>query len=38
MTESVAGTVAESAARHGDPRVAVIPEGPYLVPIHRPAA
>ena len=38
MTESLADSVAESAARHGDPRVAVIPEGPYLVPVHRPAA
>ncbi len=38
MTESLADTVAESAARHGDPCVAVIPEGPYLVPVHRPAA
>ena len=38
MTESIADSVAESATRHGDPRVAVIPEGPYLVPVHRPAA
>ena len=38
MTDSLAGAVAESTARHGDPRVAVIPEGPYLVPVHRPAA
>ena len=38
MTESLGGAVAESAARHGDGRVAVIPEGPYLVPVHRPAA
>ncbi len=37
MTESIADSVAESAARHGDPRVAVIPEGPYVVPVHRPA-
>ncbi|MDE0201765.1 MAG: nickel-dependent lactate racemase [Rhodospirillaceae bacterium] len=38
MTESIADSVAESADRHGDPRVAVIPEGPYVVPVHRPAA
>ena len=38
MTESLGDAVAESAARHGDNRVAVIPEGPYLVPVHRPAA
>ena len=37
MTESLAGSVAESAARHGDRRVAVIPEGPYVVPVHRPS-
>ena len=38
MTESLVGAVADSAARHGDRRVAVIPEGPYVVPVHRPAA
>ena len=38
MTESLADTVARSAARHGDARVAVIPEGPYVVPVHRPSA
>jgi len=26
--------VAESIARHGDPNVAVVPEGPYVVPVH----
>ena len=36
MTVSLSDTVAESAARHGDRRIAVIPEGPYLVPVHRP--
>ena len=38
MADSLAGAVAESAAWHGDRRVAVIPEGPYVVPVHRPAA
>ena len=38
MTESLGDAVAESATRHGDNRIAVIPEGPYLVPVHRPAA
>ena len=38
MTESLVGAVADSARRHGDRRVAVIPEGPYVVPVHRPAA
>ena len=35
---SVAAAVERSVARTGDPRVAVIPEGPYVVPVHRPAA
>jgi nickel-dependent lactate racemase len=35
---SVAAAVERSVARSGDPRVAVIPEGPYVVPVHRPAA
>jgi len=26
--------VAESLARHGDPHVAFVPEGPYVVPVH----
>jgi nickel-dependent lactate racemase len=29
---SVADAIAASVARHGDPHVAVIPEGPYVVP------
>ena len=28
--------VAESMARHGDSRVAFVPEGPYVVPVHAP--
>ena len=35
---SPADAVAESVARHGDRRIAVIPEGPYVVPVHRAAA
>ena len=38
MTESIVDSVTESAARHDDPRIAVIPEGPYVVPVHRPSA
>jgi nickel-dependent lactate racemase len=38
MIDSVAAAVAASVARSGDRRVAVIPEGPYVVPVHRPAA
>lgn len=30
---SVEQAIAESIARHGDPRVAVVPEGPYVVPV-----
>jgi nickel-dependent lactate racemase len=35
---SVAAAVEASVARSGDRRVAVIPEGPYVVPVYRPAA
>lgn len=37
MVPCPAQAVRESVARHGDPRVAVIPEGPYVVPMHHPA-
>jgi len=37
MVESPEAAVRESVRRSGDRRVAVIPEGPYLVPVHRPA-
>jgi nickel-dependent lactate racemase len=29
------GAIANSIARHGDPDIAVIPEGPYVVPLSR---
>jgi len=32
----VRAAVAESMARHRDPRVAFVPEGPYVVPVHSP--
>jgi nickel-dependent lactate racemase len=32
----VGAAVAESMARHRDPRVAFVPEGPYVVPVHSP--
>ena len=35
---SVAEALAASVARSGDARVAVVPEGPYVVPKYRPAA
>ena len=38
MIGSVGAAVAASVARSGDRRVAVIPEGPYVVPVHRPLA
>lgn len=34
----LSAAVADSVARHGDPEVAVIPEGPYIVPFARAAA
>jgi nickel-dependent lactate racemase len=33
----VAAAIAGSMARHRDPRVAFVPEGPYVVPVHAPA-
>jgi len=38
MTDDVAGAVMRSVEQSGDRRVAVIPEGPYVVPQHRPNA
>jgi hypothetical protein len=38
VVASPAAAVLESVRRSGDPRVAVIPEGPYVVPVYRPAA
>jgi lactate racemase len=38
MIGSVGAAVTASVARSGDRRVAVIPEGPYVVPVHRPVA
>jgi nickel-dependent lactate racemase len=34
---SLDDAVAESIVRHGDPAVAVIPEGPYVVPVYASA-
>jgi len=34
LIESLDQAVAESVARHADPAVAFIPEGPYVVPVH----
>jgi nickel-dependent lactate racemase len=36
MIDSVDAAVAASIARHGDPAVAVVPEGPYVVPVRGP--
>jgi nickel-dependent lactate racemase len=33
----LAGAIADSMARHRDPRVAFVPEGPYVVPVHEEA-
>ena len=30
----LASAIAESIARHADPHVAFVPEGPYVVPVH----
>ncbi|MGF1626080.1 MAG: nickel-dependent lactate racemase [Alphaproteobacteria bacterium] len=38
LVPSLDRAIAESIARHGDPAVAIIPEGPYVIPVHRRAA
>lgn len=35
---SVTAAIRASVARHKDPRIAVVPEGPYVVPLYRPKA
>ncbi len=36
MVDSLEDAVARSVAAAGDPHVAFVPEGPYVVPFHRP--
>lgn len=36
VIDSISDAVQASVAQHNDPAVAVIPEGPYVVPFHRP--
>ncbi len=38
VVPSVVAAVRRSVEQSGDPRVAVIPEGPYVVPVYRPEA
>jgi nickel-dependent lactate racemase len=38
MIESIEATVGASVARSGERAIAVIPEGPYVVPVYRPGA
>ncbi len=38
MIDSVEKAVRESLARNGSNRIAVVPEGPYVVPLYRPEA
>jgi len=35
MVDSVDRAVAESLASYGDPAVAIIPEGPYVIPVYQ---
>jgi nickel-dependent lactate racemase len=37
LIPSLDAAIAESLARHGDGAVAIIPEGPYVVPVHETA-
>ncbi len=38
IVPSLDHAIAESVAQHGDPAVAIIPEGPYVIPVHRRSA
>ena len=38
MVDSVADTVARCVQSAGDPHIAIIPEGPYVIPVHRASA
>jgi nickel-dependent lactate racemase len=38
MIESVADTLRECVRASGDPHIAIVPEGPYVVPVYRPHA
>jgi hypothetical protein len=38
MVDSLASTVARCVESAGEPQVAIIPEGPYVVPVYRPSA
>ena len=35
LTESIERSIAESVARSGDPAIAIIPEGPYVIPDYQ---
>ena len=35
LIPSLDAAIAESVERHGDPAIAIIPEGPYVIPVHR---
>jgi hypothetical protein len=37
MIESIESAIQESVEKSGDRSVAVIPEGPYVIPVYRPA-
>ncbi|MEO6024766.1 MAG: nickel-dependent lactate racemase, partial [Burkholderiales bacterium] len=38
MIDSVESAIAESVQRSGDKRIAIVPEGPYVVPVYSPLA
>lgn len=35
QVDSITEAIAEAIARHGDPAIAIIPEGPYIVPVAK---
>ena len=38
MIDSVEKAIERSVIRSSDPKVAIIPEGPYVIPVHGAAA
>jgi hypothetical protein len=37
IVPDIDAAIAASVARHGDPHIAFVPEGPYVVPVHASA-
>ena len=35
VTEDLTSAIATSLERHADPHVAIVPEGPYVIPVYQ---